>query len=380
MSTTTWHVAGTGQSTGTGTAADPFARVQAAFDAARPGDTIAVHEGTYAEHLTTRAGDAAVPITVSGDEGAVITGKDTSDGRLVQIGHPGWVLNRLHLTRADILVYLIARADGFTLADSVLEESGGEAVRVKYGSLGVQVVHNLIRRTGRQNFSDTGWVDQSSQNGEGVYVGCSPKQLPTGQLVDHCEILIEGNAFEFIGSEAVNIKEGSTGKIVTNDVRSGGWTPNSAGINVQGEDSLVAWNRVAHHVGFGVRVGMSTATKDAVARGVRNSVYGNDLTADRGGVELMSWPQTELGPQLALHGGAETTPWAGDYATRPRTAYTGVLTAPDWSACGPRPRTVDPGGDPGGTSGGETYDWGAWCERGVVALERIAAALEGRSA
>jgi hypothetical protein len=61
----TLHVAPGG--TGNGALASPFGRIQAALDAAQPGDVIEVAPGTYAESLrTVRAGAAASPIILRG--------------------------------------------------------------------------------------------------------------------------------------------------------------------------------------------------------------------------------------------------------------------------------------------------------------------------
>lgn len=72
----TLHVATTGRPTGTGSTTNPFATVQQAVDAARPGDTIAVHAGTYAGAVSiTRSGLAGAPITLTaaGDGPATVS-------------------------------------------------------------------------------------------------------------------------------------------------------------------------------------------------------------------------------------------------------------------------------------------------------------------
>src|SRR6185312_3517049 len=52
---------------GTGTAAAPYCTLQAAADAANPGDVLNVSSGTYAPTTFTRSGTAAAPITVTGN-------------------------------------------------------------------------------------------------------------------------------------------------------------------------------------------------------------------------------------------------------------------------------------------------------------------------
>ena len=52
---------------GTGTSAAPYCTLQAAADAANPGDVLDVSPGTYAPTTFTRSGTAAAPITVTGN-------------------------------------------------------------------------------------------------------------------------------------------------------------------------------------------------------------------------------------------------------------------------------------------------------------------------
>jgi PKD domain/Right handed beta helix region len=52
---------------GTGTSAAPYCTLQAAADAANPGDVLDVSPGTYAPTAFTRSGTAAAPITVTGN-------------------------------------------------------------------------------------------------------------------------------------------------------------------------------------------------------------------------------------------------------------------------------------------------------------------------
>jgi hypothetical protein len=88
-----WFVAIGGA--GNGTAQSPFGSVQAAVDAAQPGDTVRVRAGTYTESVTTvRSGSAGAPITLRGETsgGLVLV---TTRGTVLQIDHSFIVVEQM---------------------------------------------------------------------------------------------------------------------------------------------------------------------------------------------------------------------------------------------------------------------------------------------
>jgi hypothetical protein len=109
---TTWHVATWGSDGNPGTSANPFRSVQKAVNAARPGDTILVHGGTYSGVVTIdgRSNPAAAPIVIraAGDGLPVLTanfprlscgGSSPTSDRTVQIvrGSDYWTFDGLHV-------------------------------------------------------------------------------------------------------------------------------------------------------------------------------------------------------------------------------------------------------------------------------------------
>jgi len=94
-----------GSGGGSGSAADPFQGLQAAADAAQPGDTFHVAAGTYQPFTIVTGGTAGHPISLVGADGggAVIDGDGTDRG-VVTIGEYD------HVT-AHVIV------DGFTIQD-----------------------------------------------------------------------------------------------------------------------------------------------------------------------------------------------------------------------------------------------------------------------
>jgi hypothetical protein len=107
---TAWHVATSGSDRNPGTTAKPFRSVQRAVNAARPGDTILVHGGTYEGVVTIdrRRNPAALPIVIraAGDGAATLRasfprtscgGSSPTSNRTVRIvrGSDYWTLDGL---------------------------------------------------------------------------------------------------------------------------------------------------------------------------------------------------------------------------------------------------------------------------------------------
>ncbi|HTV03125.1 MAG TPA: chondroitinase-B domain-containing protein, partial [Luteitalea sp.] len=122
----TWHVAPGGG--GTGTAADPFGRIQDGLKAAQPGDTILIARGTYAESLqTVRAGAQGLPITLKARDGA----------RSVLVSRAAQVLSVGH---ADITVDGIVFDANYAPTDAVRIASSGDRLTLRSSE---------VRRSGR---------------------------------------------------------------------------------------------------------------------------------------------------------------------------------------------------------------------------------------
>ena len=81
VSAATFHVAAHGNNANPGTADRPFLTVQKGLDAAQPGDTVLVKAGLYRERVSfPRAGQEGKPITLQGEQGAIIDGGEAVTG------------------------------------------------------------------------------------------------------------------------------------------------------------------------------------------------------------------------------------------------------------------------------------------------------------
>jgi hypothetical protein len=126
-----WHVATSGSDAGAGTAGSPFRTVQKAVNAARAGETILVHGGTYngVVLIQRRSNPADRPVTIraAGDGTAVLTASfparscsetDPTRDRTVQIvdGSDNWILQDLEIVNG---VFIAGANNGKISGDQV---------------------------------------------------------------------------------------------------------------------------------------------------------------------------------------------------------------------------------------------------------------------
>jgi hypothetical protein len=143
-SATEWFVAPGG--IGTGTASAPFARIRDGIAAARPGDTVTLRAGTYAESvLTIRGGSSGLPIRIraAGERGSVVV---TARGRVLTVNHPYITVEGLVIDGQygnDDAVRVASTASYFVLRNSEVRRATGDLVDMA-GPIGVLIDNCLI--------------------------------------------------------------------------------------------------------------------------------------------------------------------------------------------------------------------------------------------
>lgn len=218
-----------------------------ALRTAQPGDSIQLADGTYeGAFVATTSGTPDAPIWLCGSPAAVIEGRGTDAGY------------GLHLAPADywrVVGFTVRNAQKGVVADGTrgsvvqgltVEEIGDEGIHLRAFSTGNAVLDNTVRRTGlhRDKF------------GEGIYIGSAVSNWPdySGGKPDRSDHnLVQGNTISQTGAESIDVKEGTTGGVLRDNVFDGtGMTGGDSWVDVKGNDWLIEGNRGTHppHDGF----------------------------------------------------------------------------------------------------------------------------------
>ena len=239
-------VSSAGNDDNPGTAARPLRTLQKALDIAQPGAVIALASGIYDPAETRRAGAAGAPIVVRGGE----SGRDAAarfrtvirGSRIVlQINHshyrvegltvdgqPGVPRSRfpasLEAARAfkdsirgvaanSKLIYIgyapgSRDITGVVLDNLFLHGAGGECVRMRSNAFGNVVSNSVIEWCGVAGSGDDA-ARYRYHNGEGVYIGTSPKSTTQPMFAGDTshDNVVRDSVISTFGSECFQVKE-----------------------------------------------------------------------------------------------------------------------------------------------------------------------------
>ncbi|MGZ8803676.1 MAG: right-handed parallel beta-helix repeat-containing protein [Microbacterium sp.] len=260
---------------GSTVAVSTSAQLTAALKAATPGQTIALRDGTYVgQFVASASGTASQRITLTGSRAAVLTTGTMSSGYGLRVTAPYW--NIVGLSVSVAAKGIVLEGSHHTVIDGVdVGNTGAEAVHLRKNSAFVIVRNSRIHDTGRIQ----------SEYGEGIYVGSASGNwssiMGSSSTPDRSDsVQILGNTIVNTTAEGIDIKEGTTGGVVT------GNTFTNAGYS--GDGYADSWVDVK---GNGYRItgnSGSTALRDGFQVHVVANGWGRDNhfrdNAVRGGV------------------------------------------------------------------------------------------------
>lgn len=321
------YVSPTGSDTADGSRDHPLATIQAALDRAGPGTVITLGEGEYREKVATvRDGNRDAPITIKGPE----TGQQRSGryqavlfvtGRGVSIDHSYIILDGFTIdgqeklvgttfpTSAgamdafkdrvkasvvnDKLIYVGASDSardltGITINNMFLNASGTECVRIRNNSRANTISNSVIQYCGLFG-KQTGVARAVYHNGEGVYIGTSPKSTsqPMHRNDSSSHNLIIGNVIRTFGSECFDVKENAhDNEFIGNRCSANTESSAFSGSNVElrGYRNVVRGNLISNSAGANIKIG---ADKGGYRNG-GNIVRDNRLSGSARALQLKS--------------------------------------------------------------------------------------------
>ncbi|MGH3586065.1 MAG: DUF1565 domain-containing protein [Pseudonocardia sp.] len=287
-----------GSDTNDGSAAKPLQTIQAALDQAEPGMVINLAPGEYHEQPTTmRDGAPGAPIIIKGPE----TGQDPQGrhqatlygtGRIINVNHSHYTFEGFTVdgqeglkdtrmptdvsaatafknsVREDVedgrLVY-IGSADesrditGITIRDMLLTGAGGECVRMRNNAFDNVITDSVIQYCGLFGKSEEGSDRFEYHNGEGVYIGTSPKSdsQPMHENDESRGNRITGNVIRTFGSECFNVKENSHDNVFEDNTCSGNTEStefDGSSIELRGHSNIVRNNRISDSAGVAIKI------------------------------------------------------------------------------------------------------------------------------
>ena len=279
-------------------AATPLATIQAALEKATAGSVVTLAPGVYHEQPTTvRDGAQGLPIVIKGPE----TGTDRAGryqavvygtGRIFSIDH-SWITLQgftvdgqeqlaatpypTDLAGTDAfkksvqdrvedgrLVYIgsdEATRDitGVTIDDMFLNGAGGECVRLRNNAHDNTITNSVIQYCGMYGKNGEDSDRAEFHNGEGVYIGTSPKsdEQPLSGDDTSSRNVVTRNVIRTFGSECFNVKENAHDNVFEDNVCSDNAESvefEGSNVELRGYANVVRNNQISDSAGYTIKI------------------------------------------------------------------------------------------------------------------------------
>lgn len=222
-----------------------------ALSAARPGETIVLEPGVYKGNFVAgTSGTAAAPITLCGSRSSILQGPGINGGYVLHLDHASyWHVEGFTVEGGQKGVV----TDGVThdlIYGLYVHGTGDEAIHLRSFSSYNVVSHNVIRDTGLLvPFFGEGIYVGSANGNWCRYSGCKPDRSDYNRIID--------NNIADTTAENIDIKEGTTGGVVSGNILNGTGMVGSAAtswVNVKGNDWLIEDNTGTESIDNGFSV------------------------------------------------------------------------------------------------------------------------------
>jgi hypothetical protein len=301
-----------GSDTAPGSPAAPLRTIQQAMDRARPGMVIHLAAGTYTENVVTRVnglpsarivveGPAAGAATLFGTtrvmaiknsyytlRGFAIDGQEQVENRYPLAAWPTQ-MSRIGEFKASVaplvsndrLIYIDsgsgrAGVTGTIVDHMTLAGAGGECIRIRDNAADNIVENSTIRYCGMypQVTADA----FTYHNGEGVYIGTSPKStaLPGYSDDQSNGNIITGDVITTYGSECFDVKENSYRNVLSSSLCADNTEPGQdqgSNVELRGYANTVDNDQLSASAGYGLKIAADTAATDLGRNNVMTGIF-----------------------------------------------------------------------------------------------------------
>ncbi|MCL1796239.1 MAG: right-handed parallel beta-helix repeat-containing protein [Clostridia bacterium] len=206
----------------TGAADAPYRSVNAALEAARPGDTIILRGGTYREGVNVRVRVPDITIRSARGEWAVIDltshdpGAEEDSGVYFDVDASGGTLRGVEVMGGFYAVCMETKwnwggdddwvaASNILIEDCVLHDSKYDVVKVKPNCNNIVIRYNEIYNSGRAQIDSPGWL-YGEVNAEGI------DNVNGGNMAAH------NNYIHDIGGNGIYAKGGAADALIEDNV------------------------------------------------------------------------------------------------------------------------------------------------------------------
>jgi hypothetical protein len=211
----------------------------AALGAAKPGTSIFLADGIYTgSFLAATSGTASHPIWLCGSPGAILDGGGIKEDSVLHLnGVAFWRVVGFTVRNGQKGVVADATANS-VLQGLDVHDIGDEAIHLRASSTSNAVLNNKVHSTGLRK----------PKFGEGIYVGSAESNMrqyspPNGP--DRSDFnVIAGNTIRNTSAESIDIKEGSSGGLVSGNTFDGtGMTGADSWVDVKGSGWVIEGNK-----------------------------------------------------------------------------------------------------------------------------------------
>jgi hypothetical protein len=257
------------------------AELEDALASAAPGDSIELSDGTYEGNFeTTSSGTAEQPIFLCGSAAAVLDGGDVDGDYTFHLdGAEYWRLVGFAVSGGQKGVMADATV-GSVLQGLTVSGTGDEAIHLRDNSTDNVVLANTVSDTGLRN----------EKYGEGVYIGSAVSNwcTYTDCAADRSDRnVVKDNTITDTSSEAIDIKEGTTGgAVVGNDFDGSSMTGADSWIDVKGNNYLIEGN-----TGVGAEKNGMQVHQILAGWGDFNVFVNNTLDVGSSDYAIAAWPE-----------------------------------------------------------------------------------------